>query len=235
MIIGNGFIAQNFQNKIKIIKKLKLAIFASGVSNSLTSNNYDFLREKKKIANYKNKINNKTLVYISSCGVFDPSRNQKPYFLHKIEMENLVKNNFKKFIIIRLPEIIGVSLNKNNLINFLYSKIKNNKKFTLYFNSKRNILDINDAIKLSLAYIEKKMNEKKINFEVNVANRKFYLVSKIVSAIEVITLRKAKFVKKKISNSNWRFTNSIDRKLIKRLNIQFNKFYLNNVIKKYYS
>lgn len=40
------------------------------------------------------------------------------------------------------------------------------------------------------------MNEKKINFEVNVANRKFYLVSKIVSAIEVITLRKAKFVKK---------------------------------------
>ena len=235
MIIGNGFIAQNFQNKIKIIKKLKLAIFASGVSNSLTSNNYDFLREKKKIANYKNKINNKTLVYISSCGVFDPSRNQKPYFLHKIEMENLVKNNFKKFIIIRLPEIIGLSLNKNNLINFLYSKIKNNKKFTLYFNSKRNILDINDAIKLSLAYIEKKMSEKKINFEVNVANRKFYLVSKIVSAIEVITLRKAKFVKKKISNSNWRFTNSIDRKLIRRLNIQFNKFYLNNVIKKYYS
>lgn len=70
-------------------------------------------------------------------------------------MENLVKNNFKKFIIIRLPEIIGLSLNKNNLINFLYSKIKNNKKFTLYFNSKRNILDINDAIKLSLAYIEK--------------------------------------------------------------------------------
>ena len=235
MIIGNGFIAQNFQNKIKIIKKLKLAIFASGVSNSLTFNNYDFLREKKKIANYKNKINNKTLVYISSCGVFDPSRNQKPYFTHKLEMENLVKTNFKKFIIIRLPEIIGLSLNKNNLVNFLYDKIKNDKKFTLYFNSKRNILDINDAITLSLACIEKKMNKKKINFEINVANRKFYLVSKIVSAIEVITLRKAKFVKKKISNSNWRFTNSIDRKLIKRLNIQFNKFYLNNVIKKYYS
>lgn len=53
MIIGNGFIAQNFQNKIKIIKKLKLAIFASGVSNSLTSNNYDFLREKKKLLTIK--------------------------------------------------------------------------------------------------------------------------------------------------------------------------------------
>ena len=131
MIIGNGFIAQNFQSKIKIIKKLNLAIFASGVSNSLTHNNSDFLREKKKIAKYKNRINNKTLVYISSCGVFDPSRNQKPYFIHKIEMENLVKTNFKKFIIIRFPEIIGHSSNKNNLINFLYDKIKNNKKFTI--------------------------------------------------------------------------------------------------------
>lgn len=234
MIIGNGFIAQNFQSKIKIIKKLNLAIFASGVSNSLTLNNSDFLREKKKIVKYKNRIDNKTLVYISSCGVFDPSRNQKLYFKHKIEMENLVKTNFKKFIIIRFPEIIGHSSNKNNLINFLYDKIKNNKKFTLYFNSKRNVLDVNDAINLSLAYIEKKINKKKKNFEINIANEKFYTVLKIINTIEIITLRKAKFIKKKIYNSNWQFINSIDKKLMKKLNIRFNKFYLSNAIKKYY-
>jgi len=235
MIIGNGFIAQNFQSKIKIIKKLNLAIFASGVSNSLTHNNSDFLREKKKIVKYKNRINNKTLVYISSCGVFDPSRNQKPYFIHKIEMENLVKTNFKKFIIIRFPEIIGHSSNKNNLINFLYDKIKNNKKFTLYFNSKRNVLDVNDAINLSLAYIEKKINKKKKNFEINIANERFYTVLKIINTIENITLKKANFIKKNIYNSNWKFINSIDKKLMKKLNIRFNKFYLNNAIIKYYA
>jgi len=235
MIIGNGFIAQNFQSKIKIIKKLNLAIFASGVSNSLTHNNSDFLREKKKIVKYKNRINNKTLVYISSCGVFDPSRNQKPYFIHKIEMENLVKTNFKKFIIIRFPEIIGHSSNKNNLINFLYDKIKNNKKFTLYFNSKRNVLDVNDAINLSLAYIEKKINKKKKNFEINIANERFYTVLKIINTIENITLKKANFIKKNIYNSNWEFINSIDKKLMKKLNIRFNKFYLNNAIIKYYA
>jgi len=235
MIIGNGFIAQNFQSKIKIIKKLNLAIFASGVSNSLTHNNSDFLREKKKIVKYKNRINNKTLVYISSCGVFDPSRNQKPYFIHKIEMENLVKTNFKKFIIIRFPEIIGHSSNKNNLINFLYDKIKNNKKFTLYFNAKRNVLDVNDAINLSLAYIEKKINKKKKNFEINIANERFYTVLKIINTIENITLKKANFIKKNIYNSNWEFINSIDKKLMKKLNIRFNKFYLNNAIIKYYA
>lgn len=235
MIIGNGFIAQNFQSKIKVIKKLKLAIFASGVSNSLTFNSSDFLREKKKIVKYKNKINNKTLVYISSCGIFDPSRNQKPYFIHKIEMENLVKTNFKKFIILRFPEIIGHSSNKNNLINFLYDKIKNKKKFILYFNSKRNVLDVNDAINLSLAYIEKKINKKKKNFEINIANVKFYTVLKIIKTFEIITLRKAKFIKKNNNNSNWQFVNSIDKKLMKKLNIRFNKFYLINAIKKYYA
>ena len=74
MIIGSGFIAKNFKKKIILIKKYKIAIYASGISNSKSTNKNNFLREKKKIISYKNKINSMIFIYISTCSVFDPSR-----------------------------------------------------------------------------------------------------------------------------------------------------------------
>ena len=66
MIIGSGFIAKNFKKKKLLIKKYKLAIYASGVSNSKSINEYNFKREKKKIINYKKKIASKIFVYFST-------------------------------------------------------------------------------------------------------------------------------------------------------------------------
>ena len=52
MIIGSGFIAKNFKKKIILIKKYKIAIYASGVSNSKSKNKNNFLSERKKIISY---------------------------------------------------------------------------------------------------------------------------------------------------------------------------------------
>ena len=161
MIIGSGFIAKNFKKKNKLIKKYGLVIYASGVSNSRTVNKNNFSREENKIISYKNKVKSKILVYISTCSFFDPSRKKTAYVKHKLNMENLIKKNFKKFIIVRFPEVVGFNKNKNNLINFLYQKINNNKKFKLRSNSKRNIIDIDDAVKLCLNFIKNIKNFKK--------------------------------------------------------------------------
>ena len=49
MIIGSGFIAQNFKINFFLLKKYNVAIYASGVSNSQSKNTNHFLREKKKL------------------------------------------------------------------------------------------------------------------------------------------------------------------------------------------
>ena len=114
MIIGSGFIAKNFKKKNKLIKKYGLVIYASGVSNSRSVNKNNFSREENKIISYKNKVKSKILVYISTCSFFDPSRKKTAYVKHKLNMENLIKKNFKKFIIVRFPEVVGFNKNKNN-------------------------------------------------------------------------------------------------------------------------
>ena len=120
MIIGSGFIAKNFKKKIILIKKYRIAIYASGVSNSKSINKNNFLRERRKIISYKNKINSMVFIYISTCSIFDPSRKNTAYVKHKLNMENVVKKNFNKFVIVRFPEVVGFNGNKNNLVNFFY-------------------------------------------------------------------------------------------------------------------
>jgi nucleoside-diphosphate-sugar epimerase len=234
MIIGSGFIAKNFTKKKKLIKKYGIAIYASGVSNSRSVNKNDFLREKNKIISSKNKVKSKILVYISTCSFFDPSRKNTAYSKHKLNMENVVKKTFKKFVIVRFPEVVGFNNNKNNLINFLYQKINNNKKFKLWSNSKRNIIDIDDAVKLCLNFIKTTKNFKKINLQVNIANTIFFSVISIVNTIEQLILKKAFYHKIKFGSLNWTIKPIISKKIINMSNICFNKYYLEKVLKKYY-
>lgn len=234
MIIGSGFIAKNFKKKIFLIKKYRIVIYASGVSNSQSINKNNFLRERKKILSYKNKISSKLFVYISTCSIFDPSRKNTAYTKHKLNMENLIKNSFNKFVIVRFPEVVGFASNKKNLINFFYQKIINNNKFILWTNSRRNIIDIDDAVKLCLNFIKKIKNNKKIKLEVNIANTMYVSVDSIVNIIEKLTLKKAIYDKIAFGNLNWKIKPLISKKIIKMSAISFDKYYLEKILKKYY-
>jgi nucleoside-diphosphate-sugar epimerase len=234
MIIGSGFIAENFKKKLLLIKKYRIAIYASGVSNSKSKNKNNFLRERKKIISYKNKINSMIFIYISTCSIFDPSRKSTAYVKHKLNMENVVKKNFNKFVIVRFPEVVGFNSNKNNLINFFYQKINNNNKFMLWINSKRNIIDIDDAVKLCLNFIKKIKNYKKIKLEINIANTMYVSVEDIVSIIEKLTLKKAIYDKLAFGNLNWKIRPIVGKRIIKMSSVSFNKDYLEKILKKYY-
>ena len=234
MIIGSGFIAKNFKKKFILIKKYRIAIYASGVSNSKSTSKNNFLRERKKIISYKNKINSMIFIYISTCSIFDPSRKNTAYIKHKLNMENVVKKNFNKFVIVRFPEVVGFNNNKNNLINFFYQKIINNNKFTLWVNSKRNIIDIDDAVKLCLNFIKKIKNYKKIKLKINIANTMYVSVLSIVNIIEKLTLKKAIYDKIAFGNLHWKIRPLISKRIIQMSSVVFNKYYLEKVLRKYY-
>lgn len=230
-IVGNGFLGNKFKKYNYFLKKKKLILYAAGVSNSSEKNSYnlkkDFNRLNKFIKNYNK--NNK-VIYISSCSIFDPNRKNSPYLRNKLKIEKLIKKYCNYYLIIRLPELVGKNKNKNTLTNYFYNKIKNSEPFYLYVNSKRNILDIDDAIKLVLYFLKKETELKYIN----IANIKSINPKKIIQIMEKIASKKAKIkiIKKKLIN--WQIKNNVNTYLLKKAKIKIKKDYLSKVLNKYY-
>jgi hypothetical protein len=140
---------------------------------------------------------------------------------------------FSIIIVISLHDLLK-NVHKNNLINFLYQKINNNKKFKLWSNSKRNIIDIDDAVKLCFNFIKNIKNFKKINLQVNIANTIFFSVINIVNTIEKLTLKKAIYDKKALGNLHWKIKPLVSKRIIQMSSVSFNKYYLEKVLRKYY-
>ncbi len=116
MIVGHGDIASVLKDK-----DIHL-YFASGVSNSKETRESEYERERNLLLQQQKDHH---IVYFSSLAIF---YSDTRYVKHKIEMENLIKTNFKRYAILRLGNITW-GTNPHTLINFLGNKIKNKEKF----------------------------------------------------------------------------------------------------------
>ena len=139
-VYGKGFIAFNLK-KIKLPKKI--FIYAAGVSNSNSKNVKDYKREITQIKKVVKKTN-KIFVYISSLSVENKKLKNDKYIKNKLKIEKIVKKSCKKYLIIRLPQIVGNNNNKHTLTNSLYNNILKNKKLSIWKGSVRNLIDIDD-------------------------------------------------------------------------------------------
>lgn len=134
MIIGNGLIA----SAIERCDNEDVVLFASGVSNSVNPDMYDFKREDSLIR--QSIPHNKLFVYFSTVSIHDESVCQKPYIRHKLDMERVVQRLADKYLIIRLPNVIGMGGNPNTLFPFFKAQILQNKETTIEKNAKRYLL-----------------------------------------------------------------------------------------------
>jgi hypothetical protein len=104
-IIGKGDIASVLE------PRLGFTYFASGVSNSREERESEYQREKDLLLKQDK---DKHLVYFGSLSVF---YTKGRYQDHKLEMEQLVKDNFKNYTIVRLGNITWGD-NPHTIINF---------------------------------------------------------------------------------------------------------------------
>lgn len=111
-IIGDGDIAQALQETDKDV-----LFFASGVSNSQETREEEYQREKDLLLN---QARDRRLVYFGSLSIFYGSNR---YVQHKKEMEELVKDNFPNYCIVRLGNITW-GKNPHTLINYLRSQFE---------------------------------------------------------------------------------------------------------------
>lgn len=118
MIIGNGDVASILPERDNLL------FFASGVSNSLETNEDEYWREMRLLLDQPKDAH---IVYFSSLSIFYSNTR---YASHKLEVEQLIKNNFKKWTIIRIGNITWGN-NPHTLINNLREKIKNHQSYVV--------------------------------------------------------------------------------------------------------
>lgn len=229
-VYGKGFIAFNLK-KIKLPKKI--FIYAAGISNSNSKNIKDYKREIAQIKKVVKKINNKIFVYISSLSVENKKLKNDKYIKNKLKIEKIVKKSCKKYLIIRLPQIVGINNNKHTLTNSLYNNILKNKQLSIWKGSVRNLIDIDDIKKILKKYFN---NKYKLCSTINIFNPYSVDVVYLVKIFGHLLNKKIKFklINKINKNINLK---SIKRETLLPLNYYKdikNKDYIKKVLKKYY-
>jgi nucleoside-diphosphate-sugar epimerase len=228
MIIGKGMVATGFKT---YETNDDFIIFASGVSNSKTINAADYTREFSLLRENIEKYKDKTLVYFSTCSIYDPGEINSAYILHKLKTEEFIRQNTSSFYIFRVSNLVGKSTNQNTVLNFFYFHMKNKINFDLWDNSTRNLIDIDDMFRIVDYILQRKLFCNQI---INVANPKSYKVKDIISALETTLGLKANYISI-AKGSNFSIDISLIAPIIRQLNLQFGENYLNRLIKKYYT
>ena len=225
MIIGNGLIASAFKETFS--KSADILIFASGVSNSQESNPENFYREKKLLLETIQE--EKLFIYFSTCSLNDESVKNSPYGLHKQSMESIVKL-CDRFIIFRLPQVVGQSKNQSTLTNYLYKVISNNMRFSLWQYAYRNLIDIDDVTSIANELIRNPLN---YGSTINIANRLMISMPNLVEIFEIVLKKKAKYDPINIS-SNFKVDTELSDNIAVKLGINFDNQYIQRIITKYY-
>lgn len=222
MIIGNGLIAKSFKKYKKYFKDI--IIFASGAANSKSTDLLQFQRENK-IINKFIKEKRGTFIYFSTLDIY--RKKKTPYIRHKTDVEKRLLRE-KNVLVVRLPQLIGKSKNKNTVYNFLkFNLKKKNKKIIIFKNFYRNFIDVEDLIN-----IIKKINFKKNRIKsLNIFNKKSIRINAVFNFFV-----NQKIVKNKIYEFDQRKDNFY-YDTTKFRNDKFiivnNKNYYENLFKKY--
>lgn len=224
MIIGNGLLSKGLQK----IDNFDTVFFASGVSNSKTTDTNEFKREKKLLEQIISKYQKQKIVYFSTYSLLDPSVAEFPYLKHKLNLENFIKENASTFLIVRTGNIVGKQGNPKTILNYIFNSIKNEKKIDVWKNAYRNLLDIEHLV-IMLDYIIKNDNNHNTVYLVNPLD---YNILSIVEACEVFLGQKGKYT---ILNRGEKFSfdKELSNFLFKTLSIK-TEGYLKMLLTKYY-
>lgn len=151
MVVGNGLIASAFMADYN--EDDKFVIFAAGVSNSFETNVCEFERERNLLITTLSNNKDKHLVYFSSF--IDSNILKRKYVEHKNNIEKIIKESSNNYTILKLPQVIGHGGNNHVLVNFITRKLKLNEEITVYKNTYKSLIDVDDVKKIVDILIKK--------------------------------------------------------------------------------
>lgn len=226
MIIGKGLIASLFSTE----DRENVVFFASGVSNSSETDISQFQREENLIRETISQNQDKLFIYFSTCSIYDSSKTNSPYVLHKLKMEEIIKNNTQNYLILRVSNAVGNGGNANLLMNYLVRAIQNHETINVHTKATRNLIDAEDIKHLTLHLIE----QKEYNKIINIAYPYNYTIIEILEILERFydTQLSLNLLK---SGSGYGIDISYTEHYFKDKNLINKELYLENILKKYYT
>jgi len=227
MVIGNGMIAKRFET---YQDKNQFVIFASGVSNSKSTNDDEYKRETELLQTTIATNKEKTIVYFSTCNIYDPSENKSKYVSHKKKIEKYIINSKCNYYIFRVSNAVGKSKNPNTILNFFVYHILNKINFDLWYNATRNLIDVDDIYQIIHFILQGNLFPNQI---INIANPTNYSVRDIVTHIEDFRKIKATYSKIK-KGCSFDIDISLIEPIIQRIPIQFGEDYVSRLLQKNY-
>lgn len=228
MIIGSGLLAQAFAQQYTQAEAV--CIYAAGVSNSSCTDAAEFLREWQRLsAALLRYAQVEVFVYFSTCSVADPEAMHTAYVQHKLAMEQLVAAH-PHYLIVRLPQVVGITPNPHTLLNFLYGRIARSEAFKLWRHARRNIIDVEDVAAIVTQLLSDSAYRQRT---LNVANPVSYTLPEIVAVLEKVT---GKHAVCEVVEHGASYSIDIEpiRAVIAKADVKFGSDYLERVIRKYY-
>lgn len=225
MVVGNGLIANLFENH----DDENVVFFASGVSNSLEDNQLNFEREENLVRKTLEENPDKLFVYFSTCSIYDSSKAESLYVLHKLNMESIVSKSAEKYLILRVSNAVGKGGNPNLLLNFIYDSLKNQKTIQVHQKATRNLIDSIDIQRITLLLIESKRK----NAIINLAYLHEFGIQEIIETMSSVLqiAPKMKFIE---SGNFYQIAISDIKHYFETKNLTNKSEYLKNMVEKYY-
>ncbi|HTN39285.1 MAG TPA: NAD-dependent epimerase/dehydratase family protein [Arachidicoccus sp.] len=141
MVLGKGMIGTALQK----VDRPDVLFCASGLSNSMGSDLAARQRERGLLQQQIRLHPAKTVVYVSSYSINDAAiALNSDYLQHKRQMENLVKETSRQYLILRTSNVVGRSRQSGNLMNFIYRHICSGESFDVWTQTSRNLIDVED-------------------------------------------------------------------------------------------
>ena len=184
MIVGKGLIASLFTE----VDQEDIVIFASGVSNSSETNPAEFYREEKLVRETLSQYSEALFVYFSTCSIYDSSKSNSPYVLHKLHMEDIIHTAAKKYLILRVSNAVGKGGNPNLLMNYLANAVQEEKIINVHTLATRNLIDADDIKNITLELID----QGRLNQIINVAYLENFSTLEILEILEKFFSKNAK-------------------------------------------
>lgn len=227
MVVGNGMMAQAFSG---YAQSTRIVIFASGVSNSLETDPREFSREQNLLAEVRNANPQALLVYFSTCSVEDADRRNTPYVRHKLAMESFLASSPGKWLVFRLPLVIGRGHRGATFAQFLYQKISGGQSFEIWANATRYPIDVDDVLMVAQEFIEIRQIS---NQRINIALRS-YPAMEFVRVMEAIAGRKARYLKVD-KGAHQEIVCPEVIQLADKFHLDYSDDYLERVLRKYFA
>lgn len=206
-----------------------LLIFASGVSDSKSTDFRAYERETNLLERTISEYPDKLLVYFSTCSIYDPAENDSAYVTHKRKMEDLIQMNATAYNVFRVSNVVGKSANPNTVFSFFINHIRNKIPFSVWTNATRNLIDIDDLYCIAHYILENGLLKNKV---INVANPQSYYVPEIVTAIENHYGIKGDYTMI-MKGSGFEIDNSSIQSVLSEVNVTFDEKYLKKLLDKY--